>query len=553
LGLALVALAAPFAQAQVAPDAGTILRQERPPPVVLPPKPPPPLQIEEPAPRKPQPASDIRFILNGVRITGQTAFTEAELLGLVQDLIGKEISLADLEQAAARVSRHYRQRGYVVARAYLPAQELRDGRVEIAVLEGRVGRVVIENRSRVRDAAVTARVAPLQGQLVLEDDIDRRMRLIYELSGIAPGPQAALQPGANVGETDLVLKLEEGPSLSGSVEFDNHGNRFTGGNRISAQVNVHSPTGSGDLLTLRATEGDPGLSLYRLSYQIPVSASGLRLGGDYSHVRYRLGKTFSPLEANGTADTWLAFVSHPLVLGRTYSAHARVSYQQSDIQDRIDSTATVTDKATRLATFAVTGDWLDAFGGGGANGASLSLGLGDLNIKTPLARAIDDVTARTNGGYRKWNLSLTRLQRLTANASLYLLYTGQKAGKNLDSSEKFALGGPNGVKAYPQGEALGDSGYLLNAELRYDLRGDWFPGQTQLLAFADAGEVTVNENPFAAGANRRRLSAAGLGVNWTAPQGFQLRLLVAHKLGNARATSDTDHATRGWLQLIQRF
>ena len=552
LALTAIASAVPCAQAQVAPDAGSVLRQQRL-PAELPAKPVPKLEIEEPA-RKTSPAQpDTRFVLRGVRVSGQTVFSEAELLALMQDMVGKEVGLADLEQAAARVSLYYRERGYVVARAYLPAQELHGGIVDIAVLEGRVGRVKIENGSRVRDDVIASRIDGLQGRVVREQDLDPRLRLIYELSGIAPNPQAMLVSGANVGETDLVLHLDQGPFASGSVALDNYGNRFTGGNRISAQVDIHSPTGSGDRLSLRATEGDPNLSFYRLSYQIPANDSGLLLGGDVTHVHYRLGRSFSALKANGTADSWLAFASHPLLLGRTYSAHVRVSYQQMDIQDRIDSTSTVTDKINRLSTIAVTGDCLDGFSGGGANGASLSLGAGELDIQTPLARAIDDVTARTNGGYRMWNLSLTRLQRLTERTSLYVLYQGQKANKNLDSSEKFILGGPNGVKAYPQGEAPGDSGYLLNAELRYDLSDSWFSGRTQLLALVDTGEVTVNENQFDRGANQRRLSSAGLGVNWVAEQGLQLRLQVAHKVGNSHATSDTDKALRGWLQVIQRF
>ena len=553
LTLIALALAAPIARAQLLPDAGSILRQGLPPAFGLPPKPPPALKIETPEPGKSQTSSEIRFVLNQVRLTGQTVFTESELLALVQDLIGKEVGLADLEQATARVSRHYRERGYVVARAYLPAQELRDGIVEIAVLEGRIGRVTVENNSRVRDEVIAARVDSLQGRLVRDQDIDARLRLVYELSGVAPDARATLNPGANVGETDLALTLEKDPLISGTIELDNYGNRFTGGNRLSAQVNVHSPTGSGDLLSLRATEGLSDLRLYRLSYQVPVSASGLRLGGDYSHVRYRLGRTFSALEANGTAGSGLVFASHPLLLGQTYSAHARVSYQHSDIQDRIDSTSTVTDKTTHLGALAVTGDWLDRLGGGGTNAAALSLAAGKLNIETPLARAIDDVTAHTNGGYQKWNLSLMRLQRLGERVSLYLAYSGQKANKNLDSSEKIILGGPYGVKAYPQGEAPGDSGYLLNAELRYDLTGDWIPGRMQLLAFVDAGSVKINEEPFVSGPNRRQLGSAGLGGNWFPDRSFQIRLVVAQKLGGERALSDTDRPIRGWLQMIFQF
>jgi hemolysin activation/secretion protein len=132
-------------------------------------------------------------------------------------------------------------------------------------------------------------------------------------------------------------------------------------------------------------------------------------------------------------------------------------------------------------------------------------------------------------------------------------FFGQKAARNLDSSEKLILGGINGVRAYPQGEAPGDTGYLLSAELRYAFNAAVPQGSLQLTGFVDTGQVKLNEEAFAAGANRRRLSGVGVGVNWFKPNDFALRLAVAHRIGNARATAGTDNETRGWLQAIKYF
>jgi hemolysin activation/secretion protein len=547
------------AEAQVPPDAGSIQRQQQPPTLAPPPPPAPPVQVESsPAPSL-QGSSDVRFTLTGFHITGESVFAEQELLTLVQDLVGTSVGFADLEQAAERVSRYYRKHGYVVARAYLPEQELRDGVVQIAVLEGHIGRVIIENHSRVRDSVIAARVDGLQGRLVREEDINAKLRLVYDLTHTGPGPEATLNPGANVGETDLVLQPPPGPLVSGSVALNNYGNPFTGANQLSGELDFNSPAHLGDLLSLQGTEGlrgrldEPGLGTYKVSYQVPASASGLLLGANYAHVHYRLGGDFEALDANGTADTWLAFASHPLLVGRTYSVHAQLSYQESDLQDRIESPATITDKTSRIGTLALTSEWQDAWAGGGANAASVSYNLGRLHIESPEALAIDAATAQTAGKFQTWNLNLTRLQQLSAHTALNIAFAGQKADKNLDSSQKLILGGPYGIQDYPQGEAPGDSGYLVNAELRYDLTGQWIGGHTQLLGLADTGRVNINQDPFAAGTNHRELSSAGAGLNWTNAHALQLRLMVAHKVGDARATSDTDHDTRAWLQLLQRF
>ncbi|MEO8755140.1 MAG: ShlB/FhaC/HecB family hemolysin secretion/activation protein [Casimicrobiaceae bacterium] len=547
-------LAAPAAWCQAAPDAGSILREEQQRPLQPQFAPPPRLQFDEPSRMPGAVPSDVRFVLKGFRINGQSVYTEAELLKLNQRLIGAEVDLADLEQAAGRISRYYREHGYVVARAYLPAQDIRNGIVEITVLEGRLGRVVIENRSRVKDAVVAAPLKALEGSIVRDEPIELKQRMTQQLAGVAVMQPAELRPGQAVGETDLVLAIEPAPLATGSMEFDNYSNPFTGSNRYSGQVNVFSPLRLGDLFSLRLTRGDPGLDLLLASYQLPLGPGGLRVGGDYTHTHYRLGRDFASLEANGTAGIWRGFVSHPLYTSRSSAIVARLGYERKKLQDRVDATETVTDRSSGLTTLSINGDFRDGLGGGGITAVSLGYGIGDLDIQSPVAKAIDDLTARTNGGFRKWTLSATRLQQLSERLSLQLQYQGQQASKNLDSSEKLSLGGVYGVRAYPQGEAPGDSGYVFNAELRYrmDIRG--LAGTFQPLIFIDTGAVTVNKNPFVAGSsNRRHLSAAGFGLNWLQPGGFSLRVVIAGKLGNVRATSDTDRGMRAWLQAIQQF
>jgi len=216
-------------------------------------------------------------------------------------------------------------------------------------------------------------------------------------------------------------------------------------------------------------------------------------------------------------------------------------------------TSTVSDRRSTSAALALNGDYFDSLGGGGASAYSLSYTGGTLRIETPAIKAIDDVTVRTSGSFQRWNAGYARLQSLTERVSLYLSFLAQKAGKNLDSSEKMSLGGNGGVRAYPQGEAPGDSGYVASAELRYAFNLAAVPGTWQASGFIDGGEVKVNEDPFIAGANRRRLSGAGLGLEWSQPGDFSVRLSIAHRLGDARATSGPDDHARGWLQAIKYF
>ena len=536
----------------VVPDAGSTLRQLDAPTVALPGKNPPIPRVAEPAPSALQNAPALRFKLNEVRITGATVFSQTDFLPLVQPYVGREVDFAALNEIAAQVTRFYTSRGYPLATAYLPAQDIKDGAVELIVLEGRFGKVDLQNRSLAKDPAVVQYLQDLPGQIVTDAILERALLLVYDLSGVVPA-QAVLLPGANVGETDLRVELTAGASIAGSVELDNHGGRFTGANRISGALDVSSPAGWGDRFSVRLTQSDPGLTYARLGYKLPLGGSGWVMGADYSHTRYRLGKEFSVLDASGTADTWSVSATYPLLRARDFSLYARAGLERKEFQDRVRATSVLNDKSSRLTTLALTGDFVDGVGGGSANAFALTWSGGDMNIETAATKAIDAATARTDGGFHKWNLNYLRAQTLSGPLSAFVSLSAQKASKNLDSSEKMFLGGTNGVRAYPQGEAPGDSGYLLTGELRYGFKMPALPGAMELVGFVDIGSVKTNENPFIAGANRRNLSGGGLGLNWNAPNDFSLRLSLAHRIGDAAATVGDNSKTRGWLQLVKRF
>ena len=147
-----------------------------------------------------------------------------------------------------------------------------------------------------------------------------------------------------------------------------------------------------------------------------------------------------------------------------------------------------------------------------------------------------------------------RLQRVTDSVSLYAGINGQVASKNLDVSEKMELGGMYGVRAYPVGEAYADQGYVLTLEARVRLPTPvQLPGQVQLIGFVDTGSVITHKNPWDAGSNRRTLSGAGVGLNWSDTNNFMVRAFYARKLGNEVAESAPDKSGRFWVQAVKYF
>jgi hemolysin activation/secretion protein len=420
------------------------------------------------------------------------------------------------------------------------------------VIEGRYGKITLRNQTNLSDALANGLLEGLNsGDTITIEPLENRLLLLSDTPGV--NVKSTLVPGTEVGTSDLIVDVTQGKRVSGSVEADNAGNRYTGEVRVGATVNINNPLGRGDVASLRVLSSGSGLNYARASYQMQFGKA--TAGVAYTALNYRLGKEFADLHAHGTAEIASIYGSYPLIRSRNTNLYALLAFDARTYQDKVDLTSTVTDKKANVMMAGLHGNRRDNFGGGGLTTYGITGSFGDLDIRTPAALAIDQATARTDGHYQKLYLHASRLQRATDRISLYAGINGQLASKNLDISEKLGLGGMYGVRAYPVGEGYVDEGYVATLEARLLLPkfSQSMPGQMHLVGFADTGAGTHNKNTWADGDNHRRLSGAGVGLTWEDYNNFVVNAYWAHKLGNAVATSAPDKSGRFWIQLIKYF
>jgi hemolysin activation/secretion protein len=535
------------ALAQQPPTGGAIAV----PPAPAAPRAEPEIRIEQRTTPAPAAADTVRIVVRSLRIEGAALFAQEQLLELTGFRAGSELSMADLHAMASRITDHYRRNGYFVAQAYLPAQDIRDGAVTIAVSEGRLGSVQLRNRTNLSDRVANSALAGLApGDVLATQAVENRLLLLSDVPGL--DVRSTLVPGASVGTADLIVDITPGRRVTGSIDADNAGNRYTGAYRLGATVNVNEPLGLGDVASLRLLTSGKGLKYARASYQLQAGRG--QVGVAYSWLEYALGKEFESLGAHGTAQIASVYGRYPLVRSRDDNVYLQLAFDAKEFDDRVDAIPSQTERNSRVLMASVFGDHRDGFGGGGVNSYFLTLSGGELDIETPAARAQDALTAQTHGSFSKLSFNAMRLQRLGGGPfSLFAGVNGQLASGNLDVSEKMSLGGMGGVRAYPEGEAYADQGALLTLEARMDLPPPpaAIPGRMQLVAFVDAGRVTLNRDPWLPGENRRTLSGAGVGFNWVEPDNFLVRAYYARKLGNESATSAPDRSGRFWIQLVK--
>ena len=540
-------LFASTANAQIPVGAGGQLQQI--PPAPLTDRPAPDLGLERTSPVAVAVPGGPKTLVRSLRITGAALFSEPDLIAAAGFTPNTEMGLSDLKTLAARITAYYTSRGYFVAQAYLPEQDVQSGSVTITVVEGRFGAVGIHNESRLSDRVANGILSGLDvGDPVAVAPLERRLLMLSDLPGVRV--RSTLSPGTAVGTSNLLVDITPGQSITGSVEADNAGNRYTGAYRVGGSVNWNNPTGSGDVLSLRALTSFSGLTYGRASYQAPVGK--VTLGVAFAHLDYTLGKEFDVLDGSGNADVASVYASYPLIRSRDNNLYVLVGGDVKWFEDRIGVVDVVTYRRAQVVNIGLSGDERDALLGGGWSAYSLSYVVGNLDIRGAYERSIDRLTARTDGGYGKVQFSFARLQTVAGPLSLFVSARGQIAFDNLDISEKMELGGAYAVRAYPEGEAYGDQGYVATAEARLTVP-QVVPGTIQLFSFVDVGEVDYVRHRYFDGSNHAKRSAYGAGVTWNAPAGFAARATYARKLGSADATSAPDKSGRAWFQVSKTF
>ncbi|MDB6084019.1 MAG: ShlB/FhaC/HecB family hemolysin secretion/activation protein, partial [Gammaproteobacteria bacterium] len=288
------------ANAQTVPGSGELLQQT---PRVSPPAPSssPGLIIKQPAAGADDDSPP--FLVRHIDVSGNSLVSTAELRALVAQSEGKTLNLRYLEDLAARITKYYQEHGYLLSRAYVPAQTLNDGTVRIAVVEARYGAVSLFNSSGISDPLLKSYLTPLRpGQPVTENTLERSLLLLADVPGAVVN--STIAPGAAMGTSDLQVTAVPGAPYAVALAADNGGNRYTGRDRVTATASMNDPLGHGDVLNVTGLTAGANLDYGRLAYQsLLANGGGTSVGGSVSGLYYHLANGLSQLHAHGTAQT----------------------------------------------------------------------------------------------------------------------------------------------------------------------------------------------------------------------------------------------------------
>lgn len=527
----------------------------------------------EPGKVEKAPTAESTVTVKSFKVEGATAIPMDQIQAVLARWVNQTVTLAQLQEAADAVAKLYSDKG-LLAQVEVPPQKIvpEEGVVILKVSEVRLGGVHINSKDpeppmdEERIAGYITSANPI-GTLINTDDIQRGVLLLRELPGVTV--TTAMGPGTQENEATLNVTANSTSLVTGSLGYSNFGSASTGQNQGTAGLNLNNLVGLGDALRFNASQTD-GSTFGQVGVSIPVTTTGWVLGITGNGMHYRTIGAFKG--SQGASHSYGFNLAYPLLRSQTANLNFTTAYDMKFYRNFTSTGTVVSDYNVHDLSATLSGNAFDGFLGGGVTTGSLAFVHGHWTSNNWDPTLTSNYGQYNPPGYGKSTFSLSRNQNLwhdttTLNVSL----TGQVAFNNLDGAEKFYLGGPSAVRAYPTSQGGGDSGSVLTLELQH-----LFYEGLQTSVFFDGGYVRQYKNantystmvtPNTTNAdNNYYLMGAGMGAKY-AWHGLNLSASIAWPIGinplyvysagaqrylraNADDTSGHPYA---WLQLSYNY
>ena len=506
----------------------------------------------------------IKVFVKEFSFDGNKKYPTSEFQKLVQDKVNKELAYADLRNILQEVSFYYRSKGFL-ATAFLPEQDIKDGKIQIFIVEGKIGKIEIKadvkkelNISRERISKfIFNKINPNEILNIVQ--LDRNIRNLNNTPGI--NAIAQLVEGDKLGETNIVISASNTKTLSTTSLVDNNGSRSSGYERVTNILNFDSVFNKGERFSITdvITEGS---HYYAGSVTIPLGYDGLQTTFRVSKMEYDLGAPFASTDPTGYSTEFFLGFNKELMIMPDKSLTSSLSFSRNDYVNDLN-TGSNSNKDITKSLLNLTFNNQDKYFSGGANTVAFAGTFGSLDLTDNMSNYdTDQLTAKADGEYWKLAINANRFQRITDTVSAVVKFNGQYTDKNLDGAEQLSLGGPNAVRAYPSNEAAGDQGFVSSLEFNKTL-----PKNRRLTFFYDYGKIQLHkqawENWNSTNTSlKNHYDLHGVGISFSMPiyKNFALTATYAEKLGNNPGKdsngNDVDGLTwdnRSLISLVGQF
>lgn len=515
-----------------------------------------------------------RILVKGFKVIGNEDLTEQELQTVMKPYVEHELSMVEIHAAANTLSEYYHDKGYFATEVTLRPHSIKDGIVTLNVSEGHLEKGAISvtnNGERIKSEKVLALWNnTLKPGVLKQEEYERAMLLTNDFAGISAKVDMYL--GEKAGTDELVVTVTDEEVFNGNIDIDNFGSYYTGRTQIGTTLYWNSPTKNGEEIVARFITTGKYSNYGYLDLAVPVLDNGMRIGVSIDYLEYELDLDKSDEAGDGSAWNAKMYLKYPIARTTDLNVESELSYMHTALKDN-DATSEIDNSTIDKGTLRISGNRSDDYLQNGITYFSATVTAGNLSLDNKEYRENDALTSKTAGNFTKLNVELSRLQNLVGDLSTNISVEGQWASKNLDTSEKYFLGGPYSVSGYPVGQVAGDNAAVFYADLRYDFYKMPWGGDLQLKGFYSYGWTEIFKDPSAwqalfpngeqyAEDNEVTLQTVGLGFSQTWSDTAVIRVMVGKQVGDnvlrkyfddGKDFDESDNDYRAWVEAIYYF
>jgi len=459
-------------------------------------------------------------------IKGHTKLSTNHLNKLIESYLQKnypdrQLSYSDLKNITQLITRCYHEKGYILAKAYFPQQDIVDGIVTIEVLEGKLDKIQVTGNTYYHEDLLKSYLKQqVKEKIIHESLLERGQLLINELP--FSDTTMLLTKGEKQGTVDILLKTKDQFAGTCAIDYNNYGSETVSKNRYGVSFSITDPI-LGLNCSLRGISGDDvnqsSLGFFKL--QFPVGYLGSSCEFSYLNSSSILGQELEMLDINGTTDVYSIQVNHPFIKKRTQTLSVSVGYERKWSDVRSNDEIITDPYKINTYSIGIHGDFLDAYMG--KTIATYNLTFGEIQGNT--------------SGYDKHfmysSTSLFRIQKIRGYHHLILRASAQFSDNILPQLEQTVIGGYDTVRGHDAYLYMGNKGYSLSAEFNIappiiandELWGQHIGEMMQLALFFDHAGIhnSSNTNTMDVG-KTEELSGYGIGLRFYYKEWFQMKI-----------------------------
>jgi hemolysin activation/secretion protein len=484
-----------------------------------------------------------------------------------------------LNRLTTNLTQYYRDKGLLLARTYIPEQNIKNKTVNIAFVDGTIDEVT----------TTTIETTKTVSELYKHDILTRPFLDLVESPSYRPELESAIirlsnypgmkaetrfTPGDRPGTTKLNIKIKHEKKFDGYLNFDNFGSEYTGNYRVKIGGDINNISGNADQLTLGLMATiDPTNSFYgNINYQVPINASfnndgswswlnpvfknGFTFDTGVQQNTYSIGRELEDLKIKGEATTFYYRLNKPFILNsqNQFTTSLRLDLKKATSKQK--NITLTEDKLTTLSlanvyTFtdylynrASSSILLDIQQGLDATLGSMENG--DIN-----SRQGQD-TGYAPADFTKYKLEFSRLQEVDSY-QIFAKVSYQHSDDLLVPLEQITLGGPFGVRGYTSADYNADTAFQTTIEIvgkSYAEKLSLPIDQLTAALFLDYG-IGWRNDALANEVDSEHLLAVGWYADFVKEEKFQTRMQMGLPLSKTKPANG--NSVQFYISMQRRF